>query len=343
MTECESAKILGGKFYKLDGFVKADIAELLGKEGRYWQTVAVEFFKHFDFTNKTLDSALRILFERIGKIDETKNKKLLLRRFGLRYLQYDKTFISDIVLSKLTFTLIALNDNLHGSNKQISCDEFTKCVVAGLYDGEDFAPDVLKKLYESIRKESLYSKCGGCHETAERVSEVRKASQTNDLCSVSNQDLSDSASSYQNVYFDIDDPVKYLKSKLKFELGIKFYNCKSSACMSTNYDYYNVDCIEFAIESNLDQANTGEVLEMSQIDYSYFRSNETNFFNEAIALRNLTPDMIEEYKTQEVIANLELISSYDFLSYCDMDIDGIIDEYLTDLSDTSYENDNQAM
>ncbi|RWR99573.1 PH and SEC7 domain-containing protein 1-like isoform X3, partial [Dinothrombium tinctorium] len=159
MTDAESTKILANKLYNLNGFKKLDVANLLARKGRYWQMVAAEFFKNFDFSNESLDAALRKVFELIGNIDGVEDAKLLLKRFGLRYRQCNRTFISAIVVSKLTVKLMALNNNLHGKqvDHKVSCDEFIEC-VAGLNDGDDFAPDILKELYESIRKQPLYLK-----------------------------------------------------------------------------------------------------------------------------------------------------------------------------------------
>ncbi|RWR98691.1 PH and SEC7 domain-containing protein 2-like protein [Dinothrombium tinctorium] len=113
MADRESARVLANKLFRLEGFARENVTCFLGKAGRYWQLVAEEYLKNFDFSEQALDAALRLVLVRIGNIEGVEGAKLILKRFSMRYRQCNRTFTSAVVVYKLALKLVLLSRNLH--------------------------------------------------------------------------------------------------------------------------------------------------------------------------------------------------------------------------------------
>ncbi|XP_037657863.1 PH and SEC7 domain-containing protein 2 isoform X2 [Choloepus didactylus] len=88
---------------------------------------------------------------------ETQERERVLTHFSRRYCQCnpdDST--SEDGIHTLTCALMLLNTDLHGHNigKKMSCQQFI-ANLDRLNDGQDFAKDLLKTLYNSIKNEKL--------------------------------------------------------------------------------------------------------------------------------------------------------------------------------------------
>uniref|UniRef100_A0A803TJE8 Pleckstrin and Sec7 domain containing 2 n=1 Tax=Anolis carolinensis TaxID=28377 RepID=A0A803TJE8_ANOCA len=153
----EAAKRLAKRLYHLEGFKHCDVARQLGKNNEFSKLVAEEYLRFFDFTGLTLDKALRTFLKAFPLMGETQERERVLIHFSHRYCQCNpEESTSEDGIHTLTCALMLLNTDLHGHNigKKMSCQQFT-ANLDGLNDGSDFAKDLLKTLYNSIKNEKL--------------------------------------------------------------------------------------------------------------------------------------------------------------------------------------------
>ncbi|XP_040502973.1 PH and SEC7 domain-containing protein 2 isoform X3 [Gallus gallus] len=120
--------------------------------------VAEEYLSFFDFTGLTLDKALRTFLKAFPLMGETQERERVLIHFSRRYCQCNpEESTSEDGVHTLTCALMLLNTDLHGHvniGKKMSCQQFITN-LDGLNDGKDFAKDLLKTLYNSIKNEKL--------------------------------------------------------------------------------------------------------------------------------------------------------------------------------------------
>ncbi|XP_014384615.1 PREDICTED: PH and SEC7 domain-containing protein 2 isoform X1 [Myotis brandtii] len=153
----EAARRLARRLYHLEGFQRCDVARQLGKNNEFSRLVAGEYLSFFDFSGLTLDRALRTFLKAFPLMGETQERERVLTHFSRRYCQCnpdDST--SEDGIHTLTCALMLLNTDLHGHNigKKMSCQQFI-ANLDHLNDGQDFAKDLLKALYNSIKNEKL--------------------------------------------------------------------------------------------------------------------------------------------------------------------------------------------
>uniref|UniRef100_A0A8D0WER8 PH and SEC7 domain-containing protein 2 n=2 Tax=Sus scrofa TaxID=9823 RepID=A0A8D0WER8_PIG len=153
----EAARRLARRLYHLEGFQRCDVARQLGKNNEFSRLVAGEYLSFFDFSGLTLDRALRTFLKAFPLMGETQERERVLTHFSRRYCQCnpdDST--SEDGIHTLTCALMLLNTDLHGHNigKKMSCQQFI-ANLDQLNDGQDFAKDLLKTLYTSIKNEKL--------------------------------------------------------------------------------------------------------------------------------------------------------------------------------------------
>ncbi|KAI5941955.1 PH and SEC7 domain-containing protein 2 [Manis javanica] len=153
----EAARRLARRLYHLEGFQRCDVARQLGKNNEFCRLVAGEYLSFFDFSGLTLDRALRTFLKAFPLMGETQERERVLTHFSHRYCQCnpdDST--SEDGIHTLTCALMLLNTDLHGHNigKKMSCQQFI-ANLDQLNDGQDFAKDLLKTLYNSIKNEKL--------------------------------------------------------------------------------------------------------------------------------------------------------------------------------------------
>ncbi|XP_020023519.1 PH and SEC7 domain-containing protein 2 isoform X2 [Castor canadensis] len=153
----EAAHRLARRLYHLEGFQRCDVARQLGKNNEFSKLVAGEYLSFFDFSGLTLDRALRTFLKAFPLMGETQERERVLTHFSRRYCQCnpdDST--SEDGIHTLTCALMLLNTDLHGHNigKKMSCQQFI-ANLDQLNDGQDFAKDLLKTLYNSIKNEKL--------------------------------------------------------------------------------------------------------------------------------------------------------------------------------------------
>ncbi|CAM4601303.1 PH and SEC7 domain-containing protein 2 isoform X3 [Lepidochelys kempii] len=156
-ADSDAAKRLAKRLYHLEGFKRCDVARQLGKNNEFSKLVAEEYLSFFDFTGLTLDKALRTFLKAFPLMGETQERERVLIHFSRRYCQCNpEESTSEDGIHTLTCALMLLNTDLHGHNigKKMSCQQFI-ANLDGLNDGKDFAKDLLKTLYNSIKNEKL--------------------------------------------------------------------------------------------------------------------------------------------------------------------------------------------
>ncbi|XP_039692207.1 PH and SEC7 domain-containing protein 2 [Pteropus medius] len=153
----EAARRLARRLYHLEGFQRCDVARQLGKNNEFSRLVAGEYLSFFDFSGLTLDRALRTFLKAFPLMGETQERERVLTHFSHRYCQCNPAdSTSEDGIHTLTCALMLLNTDLHGHNigKKMSCQQFI-ANLDQLNDGQDFAKDLLKTLYNSIKNEKL--------------------------------------------------------------------------------------------------------------------------------------------------------------------------------------------
>ncbi|XP_038626959.1 PH and SEC7 domain-containing protein 2 isoform X2 [Tachyglossus aculeatus] len=153
----EAARRLAQRLYNLEGFKHCDVARQLGKNNEFSKSVAEEYLSFFDFSGLTLDRALRTFLKTFPLMGETQERERVLTHFSRRYCQCNQDESpSEDGIHTLTCALMLLNTDLHGHNigKKMSCQQFI-ANLDRLNNGQDFAKDLLKTLYHSIKNEKL--------------------------------------------------------------------------------------------------------------------------------------------------------------------------------------------
>ncbi|XP_048957667.1 PH and SEC7 domain-containing protein 2 isoform X5 [Canis lupus dingo] len=154
----EAARRLARRLYHLEGFQRCDVARQLGKNNEFSRLVAGEYLSFFDFSGLTLDRALRTFLKAFPLMGETQERERVLTHFSRRYCQCNpEDSTSEDGIHTLTCALMLLNTDLHGHvniGKKMSCQQFI-ANLDQLNDGQDFAKDLLKTLYNSIKNEKL--------------------------------------------------------------------------------------------------------------------------------------------------------------------------------------------
>ncbi|XP_026131785.1 uncharacterized protein LOC113111372 [Carassius auratus] len=156
-ADLDSAKRLAKRLFNLDGFRKCDVARHLSKNNDFSRLVAEEYLRYFNFTEMTLDQALRAFLLEFALTGETQERERILAHFSRRYAQCNSSLsLSEDGVHTLTCALMLLNTDLHGHNvgKRMSCAQFIGN-LEGLNSGHDFPKELLKALYNSIKNEKL--------------------------------------------------------------------------------------------------------------------------------------------------------------------------------------------
>uniref|UniRef100_A0A671LJQ1 Uncharacterized LOC107666723 n=1 Tax=Sinocyclocheilus anshuiensis TaxID=1608454 RepID=A0A671LJQ1_9TELE len=119
--------------------------------------VAEEYLRYFNFSEMTLDQALRAFLLEFALTGETQERERILAHFSHQYVQCNSSLtLSEDSVHTLTCALMLLNTDLHGHNvgKRMSCTQFIGN-LEGLNSSHDFPKELLKALYNSIKNEKL--------------------------------------------------------------------------------------------------------------------------------------------------------------------------------------------
>ncbi|XP_053716778.1 PH and SEC7 domain-containing protein 1-like isoform X4 [Synchiropus splendidus] len=155
--DAAAAHRLAKRLYNLDGFRKSDVARHLSKNNDFSHMVAQEYLSFFNFSDLSLDQALRSFLCQFALVGETQERERVLSHFSSRYLSCNPRVLqSEDAVHTLTCALMLLNTDLHGQNigKRMSCPQFVGN-LEGLNNGQDFPKELLKALYNSIKNQKL--------------------------------------------------------------------------------------------------------------------------------------------------------------------------------------------
>uniref|UniRef100_A0AAR2K7K8 Pleckstrin and Sec7 domain containing 4 n=1 Tax=Pygocentrus nattereri TaxID=42514 RepID=A0AAR2K7K8_PYGNA len=157
VVDREEARKLAERLYKLEDVQRTDVVRHLDKDNEFSRAVGEEYLKFFDFTDQSLDEALRSFLKEVVLIGESQERERVLERFSIRYQQCNPHSFSlpESVLT-LTCAVMLLNTDLHGQNvgKAMSLTDFVSN-LDGMNEGENFNKDLLKTLYHSIKNHPL--------------------------------------------------------------------------------------------------------------------------------------------------------------------------------------------
>ena len=113
--DAPSANRLANRLFRLEGFQKCDVTRHLSKNNEYSRAVAEEYLRLFDFTDQSLDEALRSFLSRFYLTGETQERERVLVYFSKRFHECnpDANFRSIDSIHTLTCALMLLNTDLH--------------------------------------------------------------------------------------------------------------------------------------------------------------------------------------------------------------------------------------
>ncbi|KAL7834841.1 hypothetical protein SRHO_G00290880 [Serrasalmus rhombeus] len=157
VVDREEARKLAERLYKLEDVQRTDVVRHLDKDNEFSRAVGEEYLKFFDFTDQSLDEALRSFLKEVVLIGESQERERVLERFSIRYQQCNPhSFSSPESVLTLTCAVMLLNTDLHGQNvgKAMSLTDFVSN-LDGMNEGENFNKDLLKTLYHSIKNHPL--------------------------------------------------------------------------------------------------------------------------------------------------------------------------------------------
>ncbi|XP_048850777.1 PH and SEC7 domain-containing protein 2-like [Brienomyrus brachyistius] len=153
----DAAKHLAGRFFRLEGIRRCDVAQHLSKNNKFNQMVAAEYLNFFNFTGLSLEQALRTFLKTIALTGETQERERILAHFSRRFFSCNPgSHMSEDGTHALTCALMLLNTDLHGHNigRKMTCQQFIRN-LDGLNGGGSFPKHLLKASYHSIRNEKL--------------------------------------------------------------------------------------------------------------------------------------------------------------------------------------------
>uniref|UniRef100_A0A671LFU9 Uncharacterized LOC107666723 n=1 Tax=Sinocyclocheilus anshuiensis TaxID=1608454 RepID=A0A671LFU9_9TELE len=148
-ADLDSAKRLAKRLFYLHGFKKCDVARHLSKNNDFSRLVAEEYLRYFNFSEMTLDQALRAFLLEFALTGETQERERILAHFSHQYVQCNSSLtLSEDSVHTLTCALMLLNTDLHGHNvgKRMSCTQFIGN-LEGLNSSHDFPKELLKVMY----------------------------------------------------------------------------------------------------------------------------------------------------------------------------------------------------
>ncbi|XP_051522410.1 PH and SEC7 domain-containing protein 1 isoform X2 [Myxocyprinus asiaticus] len=157
LVDRAEAQRLAERLFRLDGFQRTDVVRHLDKDNEFSHAVGEEYLTFFDFTDQSLEQALRSFLKEVVLIGESQERERVLQHFSSRFQQCNPdVFSSAESVLTLTCALMLLNTDLHGQNvgKPMSVAEFVSNLDR-MNGGENFNKDCLKSLYNSIKSNAL--------------------------------------------------------------------------------------------------------------------------------------------------------------------------------------------
>ncbi|XP_058128063.1 PH and SEC7 domain-containing protein isoform X2 [Anopheles coustani] len=151
-----SVERLARRLFYLEGFSKKDICRHLSKNNEFSRVLGDEYLKYYNFTNTTLDVALRAFVKEVPLFGETQERERVMYHFSKRYLDNNPGVFKSVGATHyLVSALLILNSDTHGEVQfHRTFSAFSERLKEG-NDGENFPKDLLKHLYSSIKDHRL--------------------------------------------------------------------------------------------------------------------------------------------------------------------------------------------
>lgn len=137
---------------------KKVLGEFISKRGN--EPILEAFLNLFDFSGKRVDEALRQLLESFRLPGEAPLIATIVEAFAAKYCSIDATGeVADTdAVYILTYAIILLNTDQHNPNleekKRMKLEDFAKN-LRGTNGGQNFAPDYLETIYQSIKSNEI--------------------------------------------------------------------------------------------------------------------------------------------------------------------------------------------
>ncbi|KAL5601338.1 uncharacterized protein BROUX77_005587 [Berkeleyomyces rouxiae] len=137
---------------------KAVLGDFISKRGN--ESILDAFLDSFDFSGKRLDEALRVMLETFRLPGEAPLIERIVSLFSEKY--FDSYTDSDIAHKDgvfiLTYAVIILNTDQHNPNlkhqKRMTYEDFSRN-LRGQNNGENFSPEFLQAIFDSIRSNEI--------------------------------------------------------------------------------------------------------------------------------------------------------------------------------------------
>ena len=148
---------------------KRRVGEYIGNVEEYNQRVCSALFQKYDFSNQTLDNALRYLLLQFRLPGESQQIDRILEKFAISYHQQNPNIFSNQdVPYVLSFSVIMLNTDLHNTSimqdKKMTLDQFLRN-NRGINQGEDLPRSLLEELYTSVKNTEIKMEAGDMYES----------------------------------------------------------------------------------------------------------------------------------------------------------------------------------
>ncbi|KAI6782702.1 uncharacterized protein J7T54_000845 [Emericellopsis cladophorae] len=136
---------------------KAVLGEFLSKRGN--EAYLNAFLDQFDFAGRRVDQALRLLLESFRLPGEAPLIERIVEAFSEKYIEaaHPPEVAGSEAVYILTYAIILLNTDQHNPNmkdKRMTLEAFARN-LRGTNKGENFAPDFLEAIYQSIKTNEI--------------------------------------------------------------------------------------------------------------------------------------------------------------------------------------------
>ncbi|KAH7327837.1 hypothetical protein B0I35DRAFT_346322 [Stachybotrys elegans] len=136
---------------------KAVLGDFLSKKGN--ERILEAFMNLFDFSGKRVDDALRMLLESFRLPGEAQLIAAIVESFSEKFCAVNPEEVADKDAAFiLTYAIILLNTDQHNPNvktiKRMTLEDFSRN-LRGQNNGENFSPQYLQDIYESIKSNEI--------------------------------------------------------------------------------------------------------------------------------------------------------------------------------------------
>eukprot|EP00124_Ichthyophonus_hoferi_P003125 Ihof_evm5s253 gene=Ihof_evmTU5s253 len=214
LWEMETPEIVAALLLEGKRVRRLDICFYLSRKTDYGMQVAIEYFKLFNFEGVSLDNALRQFFANIYLEGETHDKARVLDHFSRRYFDANPgVFVSLDACNAMVFAVVLLNTDLHNPNveRRMTLNDFLRN-TQGQNDGNDFPHEMLKEVYNIIKKCPLPTPSADGHPGGSSEDVVPSVPSFMSLKTMSKMSLSDIGLWRSNSTFSLPLPLRNQQS-----------------------------------------------------------------------------------------------------------------------------------